>query len=101
MLYRSHFLALEVQLALSRTGIPYHITSGVKFFERQHVRDLVGLLRFDSNTSDEQAWQPISILLPKIGEKGAHKIYAVARDHARFMQKDFIDTSFSYTPFSL
>ncbi len=91
VLYRSHFLALEVQLALSRTGIPYHITSGVKFFERQHVRDLVGLLRFVYNPSDEQAWQRIAILLPKIGEKGAQKIYAVARDHARFMQKDFID----------
>lgn len=91
ILYRSHFLALEVQLALSRAGIPYHITSGVKFFERQHVRDLVALLRFVYNASDELAWQRIAILLPKIGEKGAQKIHAAAREHAQLMKRDFID----------
>jgi len=91
ILYRSHFLALEVQLALSRAGLPYHITSGVKFFERQHIRDLVALLRFDDNPSDAQAWQRIAILLPKVGEKGAQKIYSAALDHARLMQKNFID----------
>ena len=91
ILYRSHFLALEIQLALSRSGIPYHITSGVKFFERQHIRDAVALLRFVYNPSDAQAWQRVAVLLPKIGEKGAQKIYAAAHDHARLMQKDFID----------
>ncbi|PTY08104.1 DNA helicase UvrD [Opitutaceae bacterium EW11] len=91
ILYRSHFLALEAQLALSRAGIPYHITSGVKFFERQHIRDLVALLRFVYNPADELAWMRIAILLPKIGEKGAQKIHAAAADHARLMQRDFID----------
>ena len=91
ILYRSHFLALEVQLALSRAGIPYQITSGVKFFERQHVRDLIALLRFVYNPADAQAWQRIAILLPKIGDKGAQKIHATALEHARFMQKNFID----------
>ena len=91
ILYRSHFIALEMQLALSRAGIPYQITSGVKFFERQHVRDLVAVLRFVYNPSDTQAWQRIAILLPKVGEKGAQKIHAAALDHARLMQKNFID----------
>jgi len=91
VLYRSHFLALEIQLALSRAGLPYHITSGVKFFERQHIRDLVALLRFVYNPADEQAWQRIAVLLPKIGEKGAQKIYSAALDHARLVQKNFLD----------
>ncbi len=91
ILYRSHFLALEVQLALSRAGIPYHITSGVKFFERQHIRDAVALLRFVYNPADAQAWQRVAVLLPKIGEKGAQKIYAAAHDHARLLQKNFLD----------
>ncbi len=91
ILYRSHYLALEVQLALSRAGMPYQITSGVKFFERQHIRDLVALLRFVYNPSDGQAWARIAVLLPKVGEKGAQKIYEAARDHARLLQKDFID----------
>jgi len=91
ILYRSHFLALEVQLALSKAGIPYQITSGVKFFERQHVRDLVALITFVYNPANASAWNRIAILLPKIGEKGAVKIYDAALDHARLMKKDFID----------
>jgi DNA helicase-2/ATP-dependent DNA helicase PcrA len=91
ILYRSHFVALETQLALSKAGVPYQITSGVKFFERQHVRDLVGLISFIYNPSNQTAWNRIAVLLPKIGEKGAQKIYAAALDHAKLMQRDFID----------
>ena len=91
VLYRSHFIAVETQIALARAGIPYHITSGVKFFERQHIRDLVALLRFVYNPADEQAWERIAILLPKVGEKGAQKIHAAALTHAKDFQKDFID----------
>jgi len=91
VLYRSHFIAVETQIALARAGIPYHITSGVKFFERQHIRDLVALLRFVYNPADEQAWARIAVLLPKVGEKGAQKIHAAARTFAHDYQKDFID----------
>ena len=91
ILYRSHFLALEVQLAFSKAGVPYQITSGVKFFERQHVRDLVALVRFVYNPSDTQAWQRVVVLLPKIGEKGAQKIHAVALENAQLLQKNLID----------
>ncbi len=91
ILYRSHFVALEIQLTLSRAAIPYTITSGVKFFERQHVRDLVGLINFVYNPANTLAWERIAILLPKVGEKGAAKIHAAALDHARFLQQDFID----------
>jgi DNA helicase-2/ATP-dependent DNA helicase PcrA len=91
ILYRSHFVALETQLALSKAGVPYHITSGVKFFERQHVRDLVGLISFVYNPANETAWNRIAVLLPKVGEKGAQKIHAAALEHARLMQRDFLD----------
>ncbi|QYM80823.1 ATP-dependent helicase [Horticoccus luteus] len=91
ILYRSHFHALEVQLALSRAGVPYQITSGVKFFERQHVRDLIAFIQFVANPRNESAWLRIAVLLPKVGEKGAQKIHAVAAEHAKLMQRDFID----------
>ena len=91
ILYRSHFLALEVQLALSRAGIPYQITSGVKFFERQHVRDLIGLLRFVYNPSDQpSAWQRIAVLLSRKSARRARKKSTPrALDHARLVQKGF------------
>ncbi len=91
ILYRSHYVALEMQLALTRAGVPYTITSGVKFFERQHVRDLIAVLNFVYNPANTSAWNRIAILLPKVGEKGAAKIYAAALEHARFMRQNFID----------
>jgi len=91
VLYRSHFIALEMQLALTRAGVPYTITSGVKFFERQHVRDLIAVLNFVYNPANTSAWNRIAVLLPKVGEKGAAKIYATALDHAKLMQQNFID----------
>jgi len=71
--------------------VPYQITSGVKFFERQHIRDLVALIQFVFNPRNESAWTRIVILLPKIGEKGAHKIYHAALEHAQLLQRDFLD----------
>jgi DNA helicase-2/ATP-dependent DNA helicase PcrA len=91
ILYRAHFQALDVQLELSRLQIPYQITSGVRFFEQAHIRDLVALLRFVYNPSDTAAWNRIAVLLPKVGDKNAQKLHATAREHARLMQQDFID----------
>ena len=91
VLYRAHFHALDIQLELARLQIPYQITSGVRFFEQAHIRDLVALLRFVYNPSDTAAWNRIAILLPKVGDKNAQKLHAAARDHARLLQQDFID----------
>ena len=91
VLYRAHFQALDIQLELSRLQIPYQITSGVRFFEQAHIRDLVAFLRFVYNPSDLAAWQRIAILLPRVGDKNAQKIHAAAKDHAKSRQKDLID----------
>lgn len=91
ILYRAHFQALDVQLELARLQIPYQITSGVRFFEQAHIRDLVALLRFVYNPSDIAAWYRISVLLPKVGEKNAQKLHAAGLEHAKLMQQDFID----------
>jgi DNA helicase II / ATP-dependent DNA helicase PcrA len=91
VLYRAHYQALDIQLELSRLQIPYQITSGVRFFEQAHIRDLVAFLRVAYNPGDVMAWQRIAILLPKVGDKGAMKLHALALDKARSAQKDFLD----------
>jgi DNA helicase-2/ATP-dependent DNA helicase PcrA len=91
ILYRAHFQALDLQLELSRLQIPYQITSGVRFFEQAHVRDLIAFLRFVYNPSDVSAWGRIAILLPKIGEKGAQKLYATTLEIAKSRNMDFLD----------
>ena len=91
ILYRAHYQALDIQMELSRAGIPYQITSGVRFFEQAHIKDLVAHLRLVYNPSDFTAFARIAILLPKIGEKSAQKLYNHAVDTAKQNELDFID----------
>ena len=83
ILYRAHFQALDIQLELTRLNVPYQITSGVRFFEQAHIRDYVALLRFLYNPADSMAFQRFAVLLPKVGDKGAQKLLALATAAAK------------------
>jgi DNA helicase-2/ATP-dependent DNA helicase PcrA len=76
VLYRSHFHALELQLELTRRNIPFSITSGIRFFEQAHIKDVTAYLKFVTNPRDELALKRIVQLLPGIGAKGAGKLWA-------------------------
>ncbi|MFP6892826.1 MAG: ATP-dependent helicase [Opitutales bacterium] len=78
ILYRAHFHAMDIQMELSRRGTPFVITSGIRFFEQAHVKDLVSQLRFIVNPKDLPAFHRFACLLPKIGEKTASKILHLA-----------------------
>ena len=78
ILYRAHYHAMELQIELSRRDIPFVITSGLKFFEQAHVKDLVAQLRFVVNPKDSTAFYRFACLLPKVGEKTAAKLLSIA-----------------------
>ncbi|HEV3148084.1 MAG TPA: UvrD-helicase domain-containing protein, partial [Chthoniobacterales bacterium] len=69
VLYRAHYHAIELQLELSRRGIPYQITSGIRFFEQAHIKDVTSFLRFVANPRDEVAFKRMVKLLPGIGNR--------------------------------
>lgn len=75
VLYRSHFHALELQLELMRHDIPVIVTSGVRFFEQAHIKDVTAYLRLIANPRDELAFKRIVQLLPGIGGKAAAKLW--------------------------
>jgi DNA helicase-2/ATP-dependent DNA helicase PcrA len=75
VLYRAHYHALELQLEFSRRGIPYWITSGVRFFEQAHVKDVTSFIRFIANPRDEVAFKRMVKLLPGIGGKSAENLW--------------------------
>ena len=75
VLYRSHFHAVELQLELSRRGIPYQITSGIRFFEQAHIKDVAAFIRFVVNPRDEVAFKRMVKLLPGIGNKSADNLW--------------------------
>ena len=75
VLYRAHYHAIELQLELSRRGIPYQITSGVRFFEQAHIKDVTAFVRVVVNPRDEVAFKRMVKLLPGIGNRTAENLW--------------------------
>ena len=80
VLYRSHFHALELQLELTRRNIPFSITSGIRFFEQAHIKDVTAWLKLVTNPLDELAFKRLAQLLPGIGGKGGEKLWKTFAD---------------------
>jgi len=75
VLYRSHFHALELQLELTRRNIPFAITSGIRFFEQAHIKDVTAYLKLVVNPRDELAFKRLVLMMRGIGPKGADKLW--------------------------
>lgn len=75
VLYRAHFHSLDIQMELTRRRIPYRITSGLRFFEQAHIKDVVAYLRLLSNANDETAFRRIVSSFPKVGDVSAGKMW--------------------------
>jgi DNA helicase-2/ATP-dependent DNA helicase PcrA len=75
VLYRAHFQSLEVQLTLTRAGIPFSITSGLRFFEQAHIKDIAAFMKFVTNPADEVAFKRMVRLLPGIAVRTAEKLW--------------------------
>jgi DNA helicase-2/ATP-dependent DNA helicase PcrA len=75
VLYRAHYHSMELQMELTRRGIPYEVRSGIKFFEQAHIKDVTGYLKVMVNPRDELAWKRILRLIPRIGKVSSEKIW--------------------------
>ncbi len=76
VLYRAHYHSMEVQMEFTRHGIPFQITSGLRFFEQAHVKDVAAFLKFAVNPRDEVAFKRMARLLPGIGSISAESLWA-------------------------
>lgn len=76
ILYRAHFHSMEIQMELTRRGIPFTITSGLRFFEQAHVKDVAAFLKFAVNPRDETAFKRIVQLFPGVGPKSAAGLWS-------------------------
>ncbi len=75
VLYRAHYHALELQLNLTRAGIPFVLTSGIRFFEQAHIKDVCSLLRILHQPADMLAFTRLLGLLPRVGERTVETIW--------------------------
>ncbi|MDR2429470.1 MAG: ATP-dependent helicase [Puniceicoccales bacterium] len=74
ILYRAHYQAMELQMELTRNQIPYVITSGIRFFDQAHIRDLIAHLRIIHNPNDTPACARLLTQLPKVGPKTVQRL---------------------------
>jgi DNA helicase-2/ATP-dependent DNA helicase PcrA len=75
VLYRAHYHSMELQMELTRRGIPFEVRSGLRFFEQAHIKDVSAYLKIICNPLDELAWKRVLLLYPRIGKATAEKIW--------------------------
>jgi DNA helicase-2/ATP-dependent DNA helicase PcrA len=76
VLYRAHFQSLEIQMELTVRGIPFAITSGLRFFEQAHIKDVAAFMRLVTNRRDEMSFKRMVMLLPGCGPGAADKLWS-------------------------
>ncbi|OOF65708.1 DNA helicase II [Rodentibacter sp. Ppn85] len=59
VLYRSNSQSRVIEEALIRSQIPYRIYGGVRFFERQEIKDALAYLRLINNRQDDAAFERV------------------------------------------
>ncbi len=82
VLYRAHAHSTILQAELIKRNIPYEVRSGVRFFEQAHVKDVVAFLKVLENPHDEVAWRRLWLMLPRIGNATAARLWEAIRASA-------------------
>jgi ATP-dependent DNA helicase UvrD/PcrA len=81
ILYRSNAQSRMLEESLIRAGIPYRIYGGLRFYDRQEIRNAIAYLRLVYYKHDDAAFERVVNVPPRgVGEKGMTAIRAQARD---------------------
>ena len=76
VLFRSSFHSFDLEIELSRHGLPFIKRGGVKFIETAHVKDLLAHLRVVANPLDAISWHRVLMLIEGVGPKKAQDVMA-------------------------
>lgn len=80
ILYRSNAQSRVIEEALMQFGLPYRVYGGLRYFDRQEIKDALAYLRIIANQSDDPAFERI-INTPTRGI-GDRTLVAI-REHAK------------------
>ncbi len=82
ILYRNNAQSRVLEEALLHEGLPYRIYGGLRFFERQEIKDALGYMRMISHPHDDAAFERV-VNTPSrgIGEKTLSQVRDTARMH--------------------
>ncbi|WP_423839998.1 DNA helicase II [Vibrio mytili] len=81
MLYRNNAQSRVLEEALIQAGLPYRIYGGMRFFERQEIRDALSYMRLIANRNDDAAFERVVNTPTRgMGDKTLETIRRAARD---------------------
>ena len=75
VLFRSSSHSAQLELELTRRGIPFVKYGGLKFLEAAHVKDVLSVLRWGQNPRNQIAGFRTACLLPGVGPITAARLY--------------------------
>jgi DNA helicase-2/ATP-dependent DNA helicase PcrA len=75
VLFRAGFHSFDLEIELSRQGIPFVKVGGFKFTESAHIKDVLAHLRVIANPYDRISWYRILQLVEKVGPRSAQSMY--------------------------
>jgi len=80
VLVRAGFQTRAFEERFMTIGLPYRVIGGLRFYERQEIRDAVAYLRVIAQPSDDLAFERI-VNLPRrgLGEASLNVLHAIAR----------------------
>ncbi|ASY75039.1 DNA helicase II [Pectobacterium polaris] len=81
ILYRSNAQSRVLEEALLQQSMPYRIYGGMRFFERQEIKDALSYLRLISNRNDDAAFERVVNTPTRgIGDRTLDVVRQTARD---------------------
>nr|WP_086939245.1 DNA helicase II [Thaumasiovibrio occultus] len=83
LLYRSNAQSRVLEEALIQQGLPYRIYGGMRFFERQEIKDALSYLRLMANRNDDAAFERVVNTPTRgIGDRTLEMVRNCARDRS-------------------
>ena len=81
MLYRNNAQSRVLEEALIQAGLPYRIYGGMRFFERQEIKDALAYMRLMANRNDDAAFERVVNTPTRgLGDKTLETIRRAARE---------------------
>jgi DNA helicase-2/ATP-dependent DNA helicase PcrA len=82
VLYRTNAQSRVLEEVFMRAGVPYRIFSGVKFYERREIKDILSYLRIIVNPRDDlSAKRVLTNVIEGVGKTSLMRLEAFAKKH--------------------
>lgn len=81
ILYRAHFVSRPIEESFMRYNIPYYVYSGVGFYNRKEIKDILCYLRMLTSSDDISFLRTVNEPRRNIGEKRISALKDYAKIH--------------------